>query len=227
MKLNLLDLGKCQYDRALEVQYKLLEKRQKGEIDDTLILVEHPSVITLGRRAEEANIIISKELMDKEGIQLYETNRGGDVTYHGPGQLVGYPIVDIKNLPITIRNFVRGLEEVFIRLLKDGYQIEAGRDEEHTGVWVGNNKITAIGLAVKRGVTMHGFAFNINTILQHFNYIVPCGITNKGVTSMEKLMGRPIDFDITAHEVSSYFLEVFGYDDLVRVQLDSLLGRDV
>lgn len=212
MKFNVLNLGKCEYDKALEIQYKILEKRQNDEIADTLILVEHPPVITIGRNGKESNIIASEEYLKSQGISVFETNRGGDVTYHGPGQIVGYPIVKLNDLGIGVRDFVRGLEEIFIQLLKDKYGIEAGRDTENTGVWVGNEKITAIGLAVKRGVTMHGFAFNVNTILQHFMLIVPCGIVGKGVASIEKLTGGKADFEEMNKEVLQYFCKVFNYD---------------
>ncbi|WP_026478865.1 lipoyl(octanoyl) transferase LipB [Alkaliphilus transvaalensis] len=211
MKLNIVELGRCDYEKALDIQFNTLEKRQNKEIEDTLILVEHPPVITLGSNAMVSNIIASEEFLKGQGIQLHKTNRGGDVTYHGPGQIVGYPIIDIKSSKIGIRNFVRNLEEVFIQLLKEEFQIEAGRHPEHTGVWVGDEKIVAIGLAVKKGVTMHGFAFNVNTNLQHFNLIVPCGIANKGVTSVEKLTGKETDFTFMNQLVTEYFSRVFDY----------------
>lgn len=212
LKLDVLYLGQCEYGKALELQYELLSKRQQGEINDTLIIVEHPPVITLGNRAEKNNIMVSEEFLNQEGIQLFETNRGGDVTYHGYGQIVGYPIVDIKGSKIGIRNFVRGLEEVFIQILKDEFAIEAERNCEHTGVWVGNDKIVAIGLAVKRGVTMHGFAFNVNTNLNHFKWIVPCGILDKGVTSIQQLTHREIDLQEMNRKVVHYFSKTFNYE---------------
>lgn len=211
--LKVLFLGKCEYREALEIQYKLLEKRQKGEIEDTLILVEHPPVITLGNQAEKSNIIASEEYLKQQGIDIIETNRGGDVTYHGDGQIVGYPIVDIKSSKIGIRDFVRGLEEVFIQLLQQEFGIDSERDSEHTGVWIGSNKILAIGLAVKRGVTMHGFAFNVNTNLQHFGFIVPCGITGKGVTSVEKITGKTYNIDEMNKKVVDYFVRIFNYQE--------------
>ena len=211
MMLKVLFLGKCEYREALEIQYKLLEKRQKGEIEDTLIIVEHPSVITLGNQAEKSNIIASEEYLKQQGIDIIETNRGGDVTYHGDGQIVGYPIVDIQNSKIGIRDFVKGLEEVFIQLLQQEFGIDSERVSKHTGVWIGNSKILAIGLAVKRGVTMHGFAFNVNTNLQHFDFIVPCGITGKGVTSVEKIIGKTYNIDEMNKKVVDYFVKVFNY----------------
>lgn len=217
MKLRVLFLGKCEYHRALEIQYELLEKRQRGEIEDTLIIVEHPPVITLGNQAEKTNIIASQEFLQKQGIDLVQTNRGGDVTYHGDGQIVGYPIVDIKNSKIGIRNFVRGLEEIFIQILKDKFNIDAERNCQHTGVWIGNEKIMAIGLAVKRGVTMHGFAFNVNTNLEHFKYIVPCGITDKSVTSIERIMGKTFDIDKINKLVVDYFVKIFNFTEVETI----------
>lgn len=213
MILKVLFLGKCEYREALEIQYKLLEKRQKGEIEDTLIIVEHPPVITLGNQAVKANIIVSEEYLKQQGIDIIETNRGGDVTYHGEGQIVGYPIVDIKNAKIGVRDFVNGLEEVFIQLLQQELGIASERSDGKTGVWIGNNKILAIGLAVKRGVTMHGFAFNVNTNLQHFNFIVPCGITDKGVTSVEKIIGKTYSIDEMNKKIVDYFVKVFNYQE--------------
>jgi len=211
--LNVLLLGKCEYGKALEIQYKLLEKRQRQEIGDTLVLVEHDPVITMGRNADRANVKATGSQLEENGISLYEANRGGDVTYHGYGQIVGYPIVDLKSKGTGIRAFVSTLEEVFIRLLKEKHDVDAGRDEEHTGVWVGDDKIVAIGLAVKRGVTMHGFAYNVSTNLDHFNYIVPCGINDRGVTSLEKLKGWSYrDAEAEFSSVIGYFCSLFSYD---------------
>lgn len=218
MKLKVMFLGKCDYRRALELQYKLLEKRQNKEIDDTLIIVEHPPVITLGNQAEGSNIIAPQEFLQMQGIELIQTNRGGDVTYHGLGQIVGYPIVDIKDSKIGIRNFVRGLEEIFIQILQDKFNISSERNCQHTGVWIGNEKILAIGLAVKRGVTMHGFAFNVNTNLEHFKYIVPCGITDKGVTSIEKITGKPFNIEEMNRLVVDYYVKIFDYQEVELVE---------
>lgn len=212
MKLNVLNLGKCDYKKALDIQYNILEKRQKGEIADTLILVEHPPVITLGRHAAESNVVVPEKYLRDNGIGVYHIERGGDVTYHGYGQIVGYPIVDLRGKGIGIREFVEKLEETFIQLLKDKYSVDSGRNPEFTGVWVGNSKITAIGLAVKRGVTMHGFAFNVNTNLDHFKLIVPCGISGKGVTSLKNITVNTIDFDYANKLVLEYFCKIFDYE---------------
>lgn len=219
MKLNVLKLGRCDYRKALDMQYSILEKRQKGELSDTLILVEHPPVITLGKHAVEANIVVSEKYLQDKGIGLYQIERGGDVTYHGPGQIVGYPIVGLREKGIGIREFVEKLEDTFINLLKEEYGINSGINQEFPGVWVGNEKVTALGLAVKRGVTMHGFAFNVNTNLEHFKLIVPCGISGKGVTSLQKLTGTSIDFEHASEQVLEYFCETLNYDSFEELSL--------
>lgn len=209
MNLNVITLGRCEYDKALKIQYDILGKRQNGDIEDTLILVEHPPVITMGRRAVPSNVIVSKEFLKDKGIQVIKTNRGGDVTYHGPGQIVGYTIVNLKENRLGIKEFVAKLEGIFIGLLKEQFDIKAKYDLTNTGVWVADKKITAIGLAVKRGVTMHGFALNVNTNLDHFQYIIPCGIQDKGVTSIQKIVGQSVNLNGMSKLVENYFLKTF------------------
>ncbi len=209
MNLNVITLGRCEYDKALKIQYDILGKRQNGDIEDTLILVEHPPVITMGRRAVPSNVIVSKEFLKDKGIQVIKTNRGGDVTYHGPGQIVGYTIVNLKENRLGIKEFVAKLEGIFIGLLKEQFDIKAKHDLTNTGVWVADKKITAIGLAVKRGVTMHGFALNVNTNLDHFQYIIPCGIQDKGVTSIQKIVGQSVNLNGMSKLVENYFLKTF------------------
>lgn len=213
MNLNIVKLGNMDYDKALSIQEKLLELRKKNEVEDTFLMVEHPPTLTLGKRGEYSNILLPLDELRNSGIGIYEINRGGDVTYHGPGQLVGYPIINLNNLGRSVKEYVWNLEEVFIRLLRDKYNIEAHReDNKYTGVWVGDSKITAIGIAVKHWVTMHGFAFNINTNLEHFKWINPCGITDKGVISLEKLLGKPVDFVEIENIVANYFCSVFNFN---------------
>ena len=212
MQLNVVSLGRIDYMEALDLQEKLLAMRQRGEIDNTLLLLEHPPVLTLGKRGVYSNIIVPKEELDANRISIYEVARGGDVTYHGPGQIVGYPIVDLKDLNMGVKDFVWKIEEVFIRLLKKEFDITAHREEKkYTGVWVGDEKITAIGIAVKHWVTMHGFAFNVNTELEHFKWINPCGISDKGVTSLEKLLGFSQDFGKINEMMIEYFCEIFDF----------------
>lgn len=213
-KLQILNLGVCDYMSAYQIQLDLVAKRQRGEIEDTLILVEHPPVITMGKSAEDSHILFAEAILKEQGIEIHRIERGGDVTYHGPGQIVGYPIFDIKHGGIGIRPFVENLEQLFIRLLKEEFNLPAGKDPVHTGVWVGDSKITAIGLAVKRGVTMHGFAFNVNTQMSHFQLIVPCGIADKGVTSLETLTGKTQSMTAMTDLVAAYFCKVFGYDGI-------------
>lgn len=210
MKLNILQPGRLDYKEALDLQEKMMLQRQHNEIPDTLILLEHPPVLTLGRRGEYENILLSKDVLEAQGVKIYEVSRGGDVTYHGPGQIVGYPIMDLTHMGKDVKEYVYKIEEVFIRLLLNEFGIKADRDEKkYTGVWVGNEKITAIGIAVKRWITMHGFAFNVNTDLSHFHWINPCGITDKGVTSVQKLLGKEMDFAKMNELVIKYFCEVF------------------
>jgi lipoyl(octanoyl) transferase len=180
-------------------------------------LVEHPPVLTLGRRAAVENIVVPRETLAKEGVSIYEVSRGGDVTYHGPGQIVGYPVFDLTNFGKDIRLFVSNIVDAFIRILDIEYGICAGSDvSKYTGVWVGNEKITAIGIAVKRWVSMHGFAFNVKTNLEHFKWIVPCGLSDRGVTSLEKLLGRDVDFEEVKRQTVKYFCEVFEAEPQVK-----------
>lgn len=226
-KLNIVKLGKIEYSSALEIQESILALRQRNEIEDTLLLLEHPPVLTLGKRGEYRNILLSREELLQRGVKVFEVNRGGDVTYHGPGQLVGYPVVDLKDRNKSIKDYVYKIEDVFISLLKEEYGIEARRDErEYTGVWVGNSKITAIGVAVKKWVTMHGFAFNINTSLEHFSWINPCGITDRGVTSLQKLVGHELDMESMYELVIKYFCRAFGYETLERPKPEELMKKE-
>lgn len=221
--MNIIRLGKMEYGKALTIQEKLLEMRQAGRIGDTLLLTEHPPVLTMGRRGRDDHIKVSREWLSSQGVSVYPVNRGGDVTYHGPGQIVGYPIVDLSGYGRDIRGFVSSLKDVFIRLLREEYGIEAtGGEREYTGVFVGDKKITAIGIAVKRWVTMHGFAFNVNTDLSHFDWIVPCGLSDKGVTSLERLLGSPRDFDRANEMAARYFCETF-HSDGQWIDLEALL----
>jgi len=226
MKLNILDLGKCDYKETLDIQYKVLEKVQQGLLDDTLILVEHPAVITLGRNATESNVLFNKEDLNKKGVGLYNINRGGDVTYHGPGQLVGYPIFNLKkNHGRSIKLFIENLEEIFIDFIQDSYKLTVGRHECNAGVWYGEEKVVALGLAVKNGVTMHGFAFNLNTILDHFNLIVPCGLTNMGVTSIEKILGKTINIDSVKNELANCFMKRYDFDEIEAIDNELIDGE--
>ena len=211
MKLTVYVPGIVPYEEALKWQYSLVDKRRSGEIGDTLILLEHPPVLTTGRRKQEHNILIDAEALN---IPVVKTNRGGEVTYHGPGQLVGYLIVDLADFSRKIKKFVHNLEDVFVRFLESDYGIHAQRHDKHRGVWVGDDKITAIGLAIEREITMHGFAFNINTDLEHFKWIIPCGISDKGVTSLKKITGETQDMERIIPRLAEIYKEVFSYDSM-------------
>lgn len=224
MQIKVASLGRLEYGKALAIQEKLLALRQAGKTGDIILLVEHPPVLTVGRRGEYSNILLPVEELKAEGVEIFDVNRGGDVTYHGPGQIVGYPIMDLNEYGRDIKDYVGKIEEIFIRLLKDDYGITAHRDDKkYTGVWVGSDKITAIGIAVKRWVTMHGFAFNVNTDLDHFRWINPCGITDKGVTSLQKLLGHAVNYQKLNERVIWYFSQVFGMETQV-IGMDELNG---
>jgi lipoate-protein ligase B len=181
--LDVRDLGRCPYGEALRIQEDLLEARAAGEAPDTLLLVEHDPVYTLGRTAQEGNVILSPEELRKRGIELFQVGRGGDVTYHGPGQLVGYPILHLRERRQGVLWHVETLEKILIDVLAD-FGIEGGTDSRNRGAWVGNDKIAAIGVRIRKQVTMHGFALNVKVDLADYGGIVPCGLSNAGVTSM-------------------------------------------
>ena len=209
-RLNLRKLGRVAYADALVLQRGLVEQRKAGAIDDQLLLLEHPHVLTLGVRGDggRSHILASSDLLAARGVEVYETGRGGDITYHGPGQIVGYPILDLKPDRQDVHRYVRDLEEVLIRTAAD-YGIDAGRVEGLTGVWVGREKLAAIGVRIARWVTSHGFAFNVSTELDYFGLIVPCGIADRGVTSLERLLGRRLDREGVEDHVVAHFCRVF------------------
>ncbi|MFZ5752723.1 MAG: lipoyl(octanoyl) transferase LipB [Bacillota bacterium] len=228
MKLLVALLGKMDYKEALSIQEHLLKLRQQDLIEDTLLLLEHPPVLTMGVRGSRSNIIIPEEVLKAQGVNIYQVNRGGDVTYHGPGQIVGYPILDLNKHGRDIPDFFRKIEETFIQLLKEEYGITAGRNSKYPGVWVGEEKITAIGCAVKRWVTMHGFAFNVNTQLEHFRWINPCGITDRGVTSLQKILGYPEELQKVNEQVVRYFCKIFNVQPEIidKQKLYQITGRE-
>ncbi len=208
-KINVIELGIIDYEEALEIQEKLLQLRKRNYIGDTMLILEHEPVITIGKRGSQNNILVPREYLAGQGVKVCSIGRGGDVTYHGPGQIVGYPIMHFQDHVPGVRELVRSLEEIFIQLLNNHYQIKAGRDSEHPGVWVGTDKITAIGLLIRSGVTMHGFAFNVNTDLTAFQWILSCGIMGKGITSIKKLSGKEQDISIVKEQVVQYFGQIF------------------
>jgi lipoyl(octanoyl) transferase len=200
-------LGLVRYDDALAMQRALVEERRADRVPDLLLLLEHPPVITLGVKGDggRANVVATDDRLAELGIEIQETGRGGDVTYHGPGQIVGYPILDLRPDRCDVHRYVRDLEHVMIRVCAR-YGVAAGQIKGLTGTWAGAEKIGAIGVRISRWITSHGFAFNVNTDLDHFKLIVPCGISDRGVTSLEKVTGRPVRID----EVEDVVIECFG-----------------
>lgn len=226
MKLNIIKLGKVEYGETYKIQQELVKLRQENAIQDTLLLLEHLPVITVGRSGDNDNIIVSEEFLKDNNINIHYINRGGDVTYHGLGQIIAYPIVDLANHGKDLKLYVNMLEDVIIKLLKEEFNIDAYRkDMKYTGVWVGDSKITAIGALIKRWVTMHGFAFNVNTNMDHFKWIVPCGIHDKGVVSLQQLLGKELVLDEINDLVVKYFCDIFGYDDTNICSLESILQK--
>jgi len=203
-------LGVVSYGDALELQQHLVEQRRSNEIPDQLLLLEHPPVITLGvkTRNDRSHVVAAPEVLEDEGVEVFESGRGGDVTYHGPGQLVGYPIMDLRPDRCDVHRYVRDLEEMLIRVAAS-FGVSANRLPGLTGVWVGDDKLAAIGVRIARWITSHGFAINVSTNLAHFNLIVPCGIVGKGVTSLERLTGRTLGMDEVADRAAKAFAGVF------------------
>ncbi len=210
-RLDVRRLGSIPYADALLLQRSLVEDRRAGRIPDTLLLVEHPHVITLGVRGDggRSHILATPDALDARGVAVLETGRGGDITYHGPGQIVGYPIIDLNPDRRDVHRYVRDLEDVLIRTTAD-YGVAAARVAGLTGVWVGREKIAAIGVRIARWITSHGFALNVTTDLAYFDLIVPCGIADRGVTSLERLLGRTVDRVEVEDRIAAHFAGVFG-----------------
>jgi lipoyl(octanoyl) transferase len=244
-ELLIIDLGLVEYGAARELQRRVVAARKTGAIPDVLLLCEHPHVITLGRSGKISNLRASAAMLGRMGVSFFETNRGGDITYHGPGQLVGYPILNLSEIHRDVAWYVRGLEEAMIRATAE-FGITSKRVPGRTGVWVevpdgsatenegkeveevkevkGEEKLAAIGVHLSRWVTSHGFAYNVSTDLRYFELIVPCGIAGKQATSLEKLLGRRVGIKETAPRIAAHLGEIFGLspracgrDDLDRV----------
>jgi lipoyl(octanoyl) transferase len=209
MQILVSNLGKTRYAETWDLQRKLFDLRHRGLIDDVLLLTEHNHVYTLGKGGDENHLLASDEELAREGIEVFRIDRGGDITYHGPGQIVGYPIIDLNSYSPDIHKYLRSLEEVIIKTL-DGFGIRGEREEGMTGVWVKGEKVAAIGVKVSKWVTMHGFALNVNTDLQKFARIIPCGIFHKGVTSLQRILGREIPLEEVEKKVTESFTAVFG-----------------
>ena len=223
-ELHIRRLGLVPYEEALQLQKSLVEARKAGRIPDQLLLLQHPPVITLGvkARSDRSHVLATDSELASQGVEFFETGRGGDVTYHGPGQLVGYPILDLKPDRCDVHQYVRDLEEVLIKVAAD-FGVSAGRVGGLTGVWVELEKLAAIGVRISRWITSHGFAFNVATNLDHFQLIVPCGITDRGVTSLERLLGRDVPMSLVEDAAIRAMATVFNrvpVDDLPRKTRD-------
>jgi lipoyl(octanoyl) transferase len=208
-ELHVRRLGRVPYGDGLALQERLVAERQAGAVPDTLLLLEHDPVFTLGRNARAQNLLVPVAALRARGFQVFETGRGGDVTYHGPGQVIGYPILDLPPERRDVHRYVRDLEEAMIRTCLD-YGVHAGREPGLTGCWVGREKIGAIGVRIARWVTSHGFAFNVTTDLAPFSLIVPCGIRGRGVTSLERILGRAVDVDDVMTHLARQIADLLG-----------------
>jgi len=212
----IVDLGLIGYAEASALQQRLVAARKANAIGDTLLLCEHPHVITLGRNAKRENLLASDRILQQKNVELHETNRGGDITYHGPGQIVAYPILDLAAIKRDVGWYVRMLEETMIRATAD-YGIAATREPGKTGIWVSDSsqrnaaeKLGAIGVHLSRWITSHGFAYNVATDLRYFDLIVPCGIADRKATSLEKILSRRVDRVEASASLTKHFAEVFG-----------------
>ena len=225
--LLIVDLGLISWVEAYALQQRIVAARKAGEIDDVFLLCEHPHVITLGRSANRANLLASEHVLRQKGVELHATNRGGDITYHGPGQIVGYPILNLNNIRRDVGWYVRTLEEVMIRASAD-FGVSAFRVPGKTGIWVktlqSEEKLAAIGVHISRWITSHGFAYNVSTDLRYFDLIIPCGIADRKATSLEKLLGRGVSLDEVKPHLIQHFAELFSFSSRV-ISRQELLAR--
>jgi len=222
-----VDLGLIGYAEACELQKRLVAARKVDAIEDVLLFCEHPHVITLGRNGKRENLLVSEHLLRQKGVEFHATNRGGDITYHGPGQIVGYPILNLGAIRRDVVWYVRTLEEAMIRATAE-YGITARRESGKTGIWVqtgsAEEKLAAIGVHISRWVTSHGFAYNVSTDLRFFDLIVPCGILDRKATSLEKLLGRTVESAEVAPRIARHLAELFGLE-LKELPKKQLLGK--
>ena len=224
MLITIIDLKRKSYADVLKIQRALQKLRIENRIGDVLLMVEHDPVLTMGTRGKMSNVIAPEDVLKKKGIDIVWVERGGDVTYHGPGQIVGYPIINLENFDKDLRVYIGRLQETIINVLKKNYDIVAEKKSGvETGVWISNEKITAIGIHVTKWVTMHGFAFNVNTDMSHFNMIIPCGLDTASVTSVEKITGKKQDFNDLVSKVVDEFVDVFKYNETNQQSLEAFL----
>ncbi|MGB3342146.1 MAG: lipoyl(octanoyl) transferase LipB [bacterium] len=220
-KFNVINLGQKDYQEVWDIQRMIHKKRVDKKIDNTLLLGEHMPVMTMGKSGKARNLLFTPDLLEAKGISYYEIERGGDVTYHGPGQLVGYPIFNVKEGLAGIKPFVNNMEDAVIKTLAD-FDITGEKREKMIGVWTQGKKICSIGIAVKRWVSFHGFALNVNTNLEHFNLIVPCGLKNVTMTSMQVILGCTVDIEEVKQSIVKSFCSVFQIDSR-KICLDEII----
>ncbi len=207
--LNIVHLGETEYTACWEIQRELHSRRRAGRCDDTLLLTTHPHVYTIGKSGDDDHLLAGEDELARSGAEVVHTDRGGDITYHGPGQLVAYPIIDLNDHGADVHRYLRDLEEVVIGTIA-GFGLKGEREPGYTGVWVGGEKIAAIGVKVAGWVTMHGFALNVNSDLSWFQRIIPCGITHLGVTSMERCLGAGVPMEAVGEAAARSFETVFS-----------------
>lgn len=222
-RLFRIDLGRTRYKNAWELQKRLVDLRFRGQIADCLILTEHEPVITMGRASSKSNLLCSPAELRERGVELFEVERGGDITFHGPGQLVAYPIIDLNGRGRDLHRYLRDLESMIVATLSD-LGLSAGIKHGLTGVWVDDHKLAAIGVAVSRWITYHGVALNVNTDLDYFKLINPCGITEYSVGSVSSMLGRKVDFQKVADLLADNFARLLNYETVEVTNIDSLLG---
>lgn len=222
-KLIYCDLGFIDYKDAWDLQKSVHQLRVDNKIDDIFFLLEHPHTYTLGKTADKENLVGDKKYLDENKISVYDIDRGGDITYHGPGQIVGYPIISLTNWKQDTHKYLRAIEEVIIKVLNE-YGLNGTRVEKYTGVWLDDRKICAIGIKVSRWITMHGFALNINTDLSLFSGIIPCGINDKDVTSLNKELKREILLSEVKEKIIHHFSAEFNYDQIEFKSKEEILS---
>jgi len=222
-KLVYCDLGLIDYKDAWDLQKSVHQLRVENKIDDVLFLLEHLHTYTLGKTADKENLVSDKKYLDENKISVYDIDRGGDITYHGPGQIVGYPIINLTNWQQDTHKYLRAIEEVIIKVCAE-YDLDGSRVDKYTGVWLDDRKICAIGIKVSRWITMHGFAFNVNTDLKLFNGIIPCGITDKDVTSLNRELKKEISLNEVKEKIIHHFDVIFNYDQIEFKTKEELLS---
>lgn len=222
-KLVYCDLGFIDYKEAWDLQKDIHQLRAENKIDDVFFLLEHPNTYTLGKTADKQHLLSDKNFLEENKISVYDIDRGGDITYHGPGQIVGYPIINLSDWKQDTHKYLRAIEEVIIKVCNE-YGLNGKRVENYTGVWIDERKICAIGIKVSRWITMHGFAFNVNTDLNLFNGIVPCGISDKEVTSLKKELGIEISLAEVKGKIIRHFISEFGFKQIEFYTKDQILS---